>query len=145
MFYRRLTALRTFQRHPARQNSTLPPVPPVYEWPHRFTAPLFRGRNFLRNPAVADVVADNFLSSTAAEGEGKVVIEAFPGALSFERLSKFAINLRNVQGPCILSRALLSLPRNRLRKLIILEDFPGYLEVLKVRDIHENASLSLFR
>ncbi|KAK7472512.1 hypothetical protein VKT23_000627 [Stygiomarasmius scandens] len=63
----------------------------------------------IANPDSAQVVADHFVP----EGEeGKIIIEAFPG-------------------PGQLTRALLKLPKERVAKIIVLEDNPRYLEYLK--------------
>jgi len=72
-----------------------------------------KDRVSIKNPETAAKVATSFVSGNSpAAGDGKIIIEAFPG-------------------PGALSRALLELPESKVRKLIILEDNPDYLEHLK--------------
>ncbi len=62
--------------------SQLPPLPPQDEWRPLFAslATAIRERVSIRNPDTAARVARSFLSDKSiAAGEGKVVIEAFPG------------------------------------------------------------------
>ncbi|KAL6310467.1 S-adenosyl-L-methionine-dependent methyltransferase, partial [Sparassis latifolia] len=95
--------------------SELPPLPPLEEWRHHFTV----GTNYSRenvslwNPHTAARIAHSFLSNPSpASGNGKIIIEAYPG-------------------PGALSRALLTLPKSKVRKLIILEDHEQYLKFLR--------------
>ncbi|KAI6169297.1 S-adenosyl-L-methionine-dependent methyltransferase [Pisolithus thermaeus] len=69
----------------------------------------FSSRVFLRNAQSAAVVADAFVP---AGSKDKVIIEAFPG-------------------PGVLTRALMALPRERIRKIIVLEHLEPYLDFLR--------------
>ncbi|EGO25841.1 hypothetical protein SERLADRAFT_369203 [Serpula lacrymans var. lacrymans S7.9] len=68
-----------------------------------------RSRISIRNPETASLLANAFVPASAKD---KVVIEAFPG-------------------PGALTRALMQLPKGRIRKIIVLEDHEPYLEYLK--------------
>ncbi|KAI0066265.1 S-adenosyl-L-methionine-dependent methyltransferase [Artomyces pyxidatus] len=71
-----------------------------------------RDRVSVRNPKTAMRIAESFMNNRfTQQDEPKVVIEAFPG-------------------PGALSRALLTYPPSKLRKLIILEDHQPYLDYL---------------
>ncbi|PFH52092.1 hypothetical protein AMATHDRAFT_39801 [Amanita thiersii Skay4041] len=85
-------------------------LPPRVEWRKRFPAiqPSVSHRVSLNNPESARLVASAFVPSTSRD---KVIIEAFPG-------------------PGQLTRALLELPKERIKKIIVLEDYPNYLEYL---------------
>ena len=97
------------------------------------STPIVRDRVTLANPATAKRLAKSFLTGKAAgAGTEKIVIEAFPGAVSFDRTITEHF-LRSKTGPGCLSRALLDLPSSQLKKLIILEDYEPYLEYLRVR------------
>ncbi|KAI0256177.1 hypothetical protein BJV78DRAFT_443703 [Lactifluus subvellereus] len=90
----------------------LPPLPPIDDWLSHFpyATPVVRDRISIRDPASAIRVARSFITSKkTSTGNPKIIIEAFPGALS---------------------RAFLTLPPSQLRKLIILEDHEPYLEYL---------------
>ncbi|KAI0655989.1 S-adenosyl-L-methionine-dependent methyltransferase [Cubamyces menziesii] len=95
-------------------SSGLPPLPPVRQWKHTFPVQNThrKERVSLCNPDTARTVAASFLSQPYAGDDGKIVIEAFPG-------------------PGALSRAMLELPKSKLRKLIILEDDEVFLSALK--------------
>ena len=74
-----------------------------------------RERVAVHNPDTALAMAHAFVDSDATRSTGpKTIIEAFPG-------------------PGVLSRALLTLPEDKLGKLIILEDDPRFLPFLEVR------------
>ncbi|KAA1471683.1 S-adenosyl-L-methionine-dependent methyltransferase [Dentipellis sp. KUC8613] len=95
--------------------AALPPLPPLDEWRTYFqTTPSgVRDRISIRNPESATQVARGFLTGKRTRtNQPKIVIEAFPG-------------------PGALSRALMTLPPDQMSKLIILEDWPPYLEYLK--------------
>ncbi|KAG6856289.1 hypothetical protein H0H87_005772 [Tephrocybe sp. NHM501043] len=80
------------------------------EWAKLFKVPLaVNHRISIRNSDLAAKVADAFVPEGS---RGKVIIEAYPG-------------------PGQLTRALLNLPKDRVRKLIILESWAPYLEWLK--------------
>ena len=91
-----------------------------------------RERVSLANPRTAQKLAKAFLpESNVAEGQGKVVIEAFPGENhALRTLPNFVPHPS--QGPGALSRALIELPPTVMKKLIILENFEPYLEYLRV-------------
>ncbi|KZT71045.1 S-adenosyl-L-methionine-dependent methyltransferase [Daedalea quercina L-15889] len=107
--------LRICRRSYSESSSSLPPLPPPEEWSKTFDVTnTNRDRACVKNPETARLLANSFLGDTSSVGgEGKIVIETFPG-------------------PGALSRALLELPRSKIRKLIILEDHPEYLQHLKV-------------
>lgn len=95
--------------------SDLPPLPPIDDWLSHFPfAPLVvRDRISIRDPVTAIRVAESFVDSKkTSTRKPKVIIEAFPG-------------------PGALSRAFLTLPPDKLKKLIILEDHEPYLEYLR--------------
>jgi len=72
-----------------------------------------KDRACIKRSDTAQLVANAFIGDASpVGGDGKVIIEAFPG-------------------PGALSRALLELPRSKVRKLIILEDHEEYLPHLK--------------
>ncbi|KAI6046169.1 ribosomal RNA adenine dimethylase-domain-containing protein [Pisolithus marmoratus] len=69
----------------------------------------FSNRVFLRNLQSAALVADAFVPTGSKD---KVIVEAFPG-------------------PGVLTRALMALPKERIRKIIVLEHLEPYLEFLR--------------
>ncbi|KZV76309.1 S-adenosyl-L-methionine-dependent methyltransferase [Peniophora sp. CONT] len=93
-----------------------PPLPPLRFWDDLFWRAANvaqRERICVHNPETALAMAHAFLDSDATRSTGpKTVIEAFPG-------------------PGMLSRALLTLPEDKLGKLIILEDDPRFLPFLE--------------
>ncbi|KAI0035850.1 S-adenosyl-L-methionine-dependent methyltransferase [Vararia minispora EC-137] len=94
--------------------SHLPPTPPSNIWVRYFSdKPVaVRDRVTISNPRTAVEVAKAFIGgNTTHSNEPKIVIEAFPG-------------------PGQLSRALLTLPPSKLKKLIILESYGPYLDYL---------------
>ena len=116
-----------------RYNSGLPPLPPLEEWKSRFPVHEIQGRVSLKNQRTADHVANAFLPEKE-DGEGKIVIEAYPGTWTCLKqvVLKSAESSSWSKGPGVLTRSLLSLPPNRLKKLIILEEEPCFLEYLHV-------------
>ncbi|KAF9462341.1 S-adenosyl-L-methionine-dependent methyltransferase [Collybia nuda] len=85
-------------------------LPPMMEWRKYF--PFMADVNHrisIRNPETAAVMAETFVPEGS---NGKVIIEAFPG-------------------PGQLTRALLALPKERIRKLIVMETTPLYLKYLR--------------
>ncbi|KAG8899778.1 Mitochondrial transcription factor 1 [Tulasnella sp. 417] len=97
----------------------LPPVPPLIEWPKRY--PMKKGigtseRSYLFNPVAARELVKTY--GLEENGHPKVVLETYPG-------------------PGVLTRALLTLPRTALKKLIICEygkTFHPDLEALAAAD-----------
>ncbi|KAK2467873.1 hypothetical protein APHAL10511_000168 [Amanita phalloides] len=84
-------------------------LPPSDQWRRHFpVAPYIAHRVSLRNPHTADAVADAFVPKGSRD---KVIIEAYPG-------------------PGQLTRALLDLPKERIKKIIVLEDYKNYLDYL---------------
>ncbi|KAF9515522.1 hypothetical protein BS47DRAFT_1391549 [Hydnum rufescens UP504] len=103
------------RRHVARFAAHLPPLPPPEEWVDNFF-PLGRQgkevRVFLNHPDIAFKTLSAF-GLDKDEGHGpKTVVEIYPG-------------------PGLLSRAILSLPRERIKKLVIIEDDPHFLDFIK--------------
>ncbi|KAI0081915.1 S-adenosyl-L-methionine-dependent methyltransferase [Panus rudis PR-1116 ss-1] len=100
-------------RHSRRHFHDPKPLPPYKEWRKHFTATTreTRDRVSVANPETAKKLAEAFVTQGTAAGEGKVIIEAFPG-------------------PGALSRALLELPKSKVKRLIILEHNPEYLAYL---------------
>ncbi|KAG2150847.1 S-adenosyl-L-methionine-dependent methyltransferase [Suillus clintonianus] len=86
-------------------------LPPRTEWRHYFlTAGMtLKSRISISNPETAALVADSFVPKGSRD---KVIIEAYPG-------------------PGALTRALMQLPKERIRKIIVLEDTEQYLHFLK--------------
>lgn len=103
-------------------------LPPIMEWRKHFTSTLESNHRIsIRNPETAAAMADAFVPEGS---HGKVVIEAFPGELYF--CCTFHKQPHRVQGPGQLTRALLALPEERIRKLIVLESNTQYLKYLRV-------------
>ncbi|KAF8069972.1 hypothetical protein FPV67DRAFT_1753867 [Lyophyllum atratum] len=105
-------------RTAASPSASLPPpppasklnLPPESEWRKHFSGKIHVNyRISIRNAETAAKLADAFVPEGS---EGKVIVEAFPG-------------------PGQLSRALLNLPKERIRKMIIMEDWEPYLEYLR--------------
>ncbi|KII92368.1 hypothetical protein PLICRDRAFT_695743 [Plicaturopsis crispa FD-325 SS-3] len=87
-------------------------LPPPEEWRAYFptsSSISLRDRVSIKNPESAARVAHSFINTTS---HGKTVIEAYPG-------------------PGALTRALMALPKGRIKKLIVLEDQEVYLDYLK--------------
>ncbi|KAJ7680301.1 ribosomal RNA adenine dimethylase-domain-containing protein [Mycena polygramma] len=85
-------------------------LPPLSLWRQHFPPTIkFQPRVTLANPSTAAMVADAFVPAGSSE---KVVIEIYPG-------------------PGQLTRALLALPKTRIKKLIVLEQADVYLKYLK--------------
>ncbi|KAH7914119.1 S-adenosyl-L-methionine-dependent methyltransferase [Hygrophoropsis aurantiaca] len=86
-------------------------LPPASEWRRIFPSSpaAVKDRISIRNPETAALIADSFVP---AGSEGKVIIEAYPG-------------------PGALTRALMQLPKERIRKIIVLEANEMYLDYLK--------------
>ncbi|KAF8210211.1 S-adenosyl-L-methionine-dependent methyltransferase [Mycena galopus ATCC 62051] len=112
---RRKTVLLCYRQYSTRPQVTpaLPDdvtLPPRPLWRQYFPVGLkFGYRVFLANPTTAATVADAFIPQDSVD---KVVVEIFPG-------------------PGQLTRALLALPRSRIKKLIVLEHADMYLKYLK--------------
>ncbi|OJA09178.1 hypothetical protein AZE42_00675 [Rhizopogon vesiculosus] len=85
-------------------------LPPLSKWIDYFptTGIALKGRISLANPETAALVADSFVPNGSRD---KVIIEAYPG-------------------PGALTRALMQLPKERIRKIIVLEDTEHYLNFL---------------
>lgn len=108
-------------------------LPPHEEWRSIFSPASIglRDRVSLVNHKTSIEVARSFLSGKSiAAGKHKVVIEAFPG--SCVTIAHIVLNSDYVIGPGALSRALLTLPSDIVKKLIILEDSELYLPYLYV-------------
>lgn len=83
----------------------------------------------LRNSETAAKVAEAFVPAGTKD---KVIIEAFPGTTNFlGTAARWTDNIILV-GPGILTRALLQLPRERIRKIIVLENAECFLDSLLV-------------
>ncbi|KAG0700711.1 S-adenosyl-L-methionine-dependent methyltransferase, partial [Suillus ampliporus] len=85
-------------------------LPPRSEWRNYFPTGgmTLKNRISIANPETAALVADSFVPSGS---RNKVIIEAYPG-------------------PGALTRALMQLPKERIRKIIVLEDAEQYLNFL---------------
>ncbi|KAF8422787.1 S-adenosyl-L-methionine-dependent methyltransferase [Boletus edulis BED1] len=84
-------------------------APGVPTFPTTASAQLVKHHACLRNSETAAQVAEAFVPAGTKD---KVIIEAFPG-------------------PGVLTRALLQLPRERIRKIIVLEDSECFLDSLR--------------
>ncbi|KAG7091060.1 hypothetical protein E1B28_010117 [Marasmius oreades] len=86
-------------------------LPPVSQWRALFppTLKTTKKRVSIANPSTADKVANAFVPDGV---KGKVIIETFPG-------------------PGQLTRALLRLPKERIERLIVLEEDPWFLNYLE--------------
>lgn len=106
-------------------------LPPRLTWhfPRRGDGLNAKGREIvsISNPDTADLVAN---ASVPEGSKGKVIIEGFPGAYSYSTLPETLMKL--LKGPGCLTRALLKLPKERIRKIIILEDNEEFLRCLRV-------------
>ncbi len=114
----------------------LPPLPPQDQWRKHFpyVNVARRDRVFVRSPQAARAIAQSLFRSTPTSGKGKVVVEAFPGPSHLFSLPQSVLTMQ--AGPGARSRALLELPESTMRKLIILEDDPAYLQYLDVSTPH---------
>ncbi|KAG1807691.1 S-adenosyl-L-methionine-dependent methyltransferase [Suillus subaureus] len=85
-------------------------LPPRSKWRNYFptSGMAFKSRISIANPETAALVAESFVPSGSRD---KVIIEAYPG-------------------PGALTRALMQLPKERIRKIIVLEDVEQYLNFL---------------
>ncbi|KAL4078519.1 S-adenosyl-L-methionine-dependent methyltransferase [Scleroderma yunnanense] len=85
-------------------------LPADHEWSLAFpTSGAFNNRVLLRNHESAARVAEAFVPAGCRD---KVIVEAFPG-------------------PGVLTRALMDLPKERIRKIIVLEHLEPYLDFLR--------------
>ncbi|EIN11868.1 S-adenosyl-L-methionine-dependent methyltransferase [Punctularia strigosozonata HHB-11173 SS5] len=120
-------ALTRCRRHYSERTGTVPSVelPPPIDWRNIFktTPVLVRDRISLRNletatdlaPVLVPDMKDHPAMQRTRENrepEGSVIIEAFPG-------------------PGALTRGLMKLPRSRVRRIIVLEDYGQYYDWLK--------------
>ncbi|KAJ6593879.1 S-adenosyl-L-methionine-dependent methyltransferase [Mycena capillaripes] len=114
LYATRTTRPKTLVETPAKtpefvspDDTTLPPQP---LW-RQYFPPLQKLQHqiTLANPVTAAMVADAFVPASSVD---KVIVEIFPG-------------------PGQLTRALLALPRSRIKKLIVLEHADMYLKYLK--------------
>ncbi|KAG2132443.1 S-adenosyl-L-methionine-dependent methyltransferase [Suillus bovinus] len=102
------------KRKPRKVNIPLPvnrvDLPPRSQWRNYFPSSgmAFKSRISIANPETAALVADSFVPSGSRD---KVIVEAYPG-------------------PGVLTRALMQLPKERIRKIIVLEDVEKYLDFL---------------
>ncbi|KAJ7132770.1 S-adenosyl-L-methionine-dependent methyltransferase [Mycena crocata] len=99
---------RFYGTRPEPDETVLPPRPLWRQYFPSSSKP-FQHRVSLSNPTTAALVADAFIPQQSRE---KIVLEIFPG-------------------PGQLTRALLALPRARIKKLIVLEHADVYLKYLK--------------
>lgn len=105
-------------------------MPPQEKWRQIFHSqgPQLRDRVYVRNPVTAAELASAFVP----EGQrDRVVVEAFPGTLCLFVSAHNADTFEH-EGPGALTRALLELPKERIRKIIVLEDQPVFHDYLQV-------------
>jgi mitochondrial transcription factor 1 len=88
-----------------------------------------RGRVCVRNSTTAQAIAEAFVPEGSKD---LVIIEAFPGLLQSLDIHHKPLDTESL-GPGALTRALMQLPKGRIRKLIVLEDMPLFLDYLRVR------------
>ncbi|KAG6337090.1 hypothetical protein ID866_2001 [Astraeus odoratus] len=102
---------RRKQRKPTYTSANKFYLPADCDWGAAFptAGSIFSNRVSLRNPEAAALVADAFIPDGCKD---KVVVEAFPG-------------------PGVLTRALMNLPKERIRKIIVLEHLEPYLDFLR--------------
>ncbi|KAJ8596602.1 S-adenosyl-L-methionine-dependent methyltransferase [Rhizopogon salebrosus TDB-379] len=102
------------RRRRAKNKLSLPAdrleLPPLSQWLDYFPTGgmALKGRISIANPDTAALVADSFVPHGSRD---KVIVEAYPG-------------------PGALTRALMQLPKERIRKIIVLEDTEYYLNFL---------------
>jgi len=84
-------------------------LPDPQEWRTFFPPQKHKDRISISNPDTAALLAEAFVPKGSKD---KVIIEAFPG-------------------PGALTRALLNLPKERIRKLIVIEDHEKYLDYIR--------------
>lgn len=102
-------------------------LPPPEDWKLHFPVPVANfARVSLFNENTASKIANAFLPSGSKD---KVVVEAYPGELY--ELEGFCLFSDLAAGPGALTRALLKLPKSRLSKLIVIEDYEPYLKYLR--------------
>ncbi|KAG9037200.1 Mitochondrial transcription factor 1 [Tulasnella sp. JGI-2019a] len=107
-YFRNYSSLSDGQLVSGATNKPLPPQKPLGEWDRAYPVKQAFGtteRAWLYNDTTAKKVVDTYGLDDG--GEPKTVIEIYPG-------------------PGVISRALLTLPRHVLKKLIILEFSPGF-------------------
>ncbi|EAU91159.1 hypothetical protein CC1G_03327 [Coprinopsis cinerea okayama7 len=110
------TATATPKRR-RKKTDTLPQpsvnLPAPEKWAESFNVKLstkpLSGRISVSNPETADKLANAFVPEGSKD---KVIVEAYPG-------------------PGQLTRSLLKLPRERIKKIVLMEPIPGFLEWLK--------------
>ncbi|KAF8315921.1 S-adenosyl-L-methionine-dependent methyltransferase [Clavulina sp. PMI_390] len=94
----------------------LPPLPPISEWSRRFPRTHVdaagRVRPWLVNPSSQLKALKQFGLDAVDDGNPKTIIELYPG-------------------PGVMSRAILSLPRSAVHRLVIMEDHPQFIPYLE--------------
>lgn len=115
----------------------LPPLPPMSDWKQIYEPP--RGGEYgMIRPWLSNIEAQSKCLKKFGldkdDGIPKTVIEIYPG-MWYHLRSRQQANLTTYieyAGPGAFSRAILSLPRSRVKKLIIMEDWATYHPHLEV-------------
>lgn len=108
-------------------------LPPREDWIDLFPySAETKARYTVVNPELCKQLAETFVPEGSKD---KIIMEAFPGELSVSVSVARQIILSNISssGQGVLTRALLDLPKERIKKLIVMEDYPRYYRFLKVR------------
>lgn len=110
------------------EEGSTPDLPPVAEWSEYFPwSADVKARASIMNPESAAKVAEAFVPKGSRD---KIVVEAFPGAFLVLQIDR--VEQTNALGPGVLTRALLNLPKRRIKKLIVLEEHNRFYNFLKV-------------
>ena len=114
-----------------RFQSTLPELPPLSEWSKLFPSTVqTRDRVSFYNPKTAEALVKAFGIGANPDSPPHVIIEAYPGIPPKKCLDNKHSNA--LQGPGLLTRTMLQLPPERVKKIIVLEDNKYFLPYLLV-------------
>jgi transcription factor 1 len=107
-------------------------LPPLELWAHFFPyTKETQHRTTIQNPETARMIAEALIPEGSKD---KIIIDAYPGmSPAFPALTHLGFHIYCLYlGAGQLSRALLALPKDRIKKLIIIEDAVEYLPFLEV-------------